>query len=162
MSPLPLKFRLINSIGSGLSKVGINLVSFDVDKLMQKAAKKTRISDYGDEAFKEGLTVLVKSIESSDIDTVNKFALRNTIQFNLTRRLILENTKRKRPDIFQQELNDPLIVLGFPRTGTTILHRLLALDPAARAYSMLELKYPFPWMNLDALRPQMQKGYDLM
>ena len=162
MSPIPFKFRLINSVGSALSKVGIKVVDLNVEKLLQKAVKRTKISDFGDEAFKEGLHELVKSIEASDMTVVNKIALKQTISFNLTRRLILENTRKKRPDIFQQPLNNPLIVLGFPRTGTTIIHRLLALDPNSRAYTMLELTYPFPWMNLDAMRPQMQKSYARM
>lgn len=162
MSPLPLKFRLANALGAGFSKLGINLVSFNEASLLQKAMKQTGLSDFGDPAFKEGLSILVKSIASSDMSLISKSSLKQTIIFNLVRRLILENAKKKQEEVFEKEINAPLIVLGFPRTGTTILHRLIALDPNNRAYTMLELTYPFPWMNYDALRPQMQKSYDLM
>jgi hypothetical protein len=48
------------------------------------------------------------------------------------------------PEIFRQPLRPPLIVIGLPRTGTTFLHRMLAVDPAHRAVPMWELMRPLP------------------
>jgi len=41
-------------------------------------------------------------------------------------------------------VRQPVFVLGMPRTGTTFLHRLLSLDPAARAPLTYELQDPVP------------------
>ncbi|NIP24155.1 MAG: sulfotransferase, partial [Phycisphaerae bacterium] len=41
--------------------------------------------------------------------------------------------EKEAPELFKRPLVPPLIVLGFPRSGTTLLHRLLALDPVGRA-----------------------------
>jgi len=38
----------------------------------------------------------------------------------------------------------PLYIIGFPRTGTTLLHNLLACDPAARWLHLWEGLYPAP------------------
>jgi len=36
------------------------------------------------------------------------------------------------PEIRDVPIERPVFILGFPRTGTTLLHNLLAQDPAAR------------------------------
>ena len=41
-------------------------------------------------------------------------------------------------------IRDPIFVVGLPRTGTTFLHRLLSLDPFARAPKTYELFDPVP------------------
>ena len=38
----------------------------------------------------------------------------------------------------------PLYILGFPRTGTTLLHILLSRDPAARWLRLWEGLHPAP------------------
>ena len=38
----------------------------------------------------------------------------------------------------------PIVVLGLPRSGTTFLHRLLALDPANRGVPLWELVRVLP------------------
>jgi hypothetical protein len=43
-----------------------------------------------------------------------------------------------------EDATGPLFVIGFGRTGSTFLHNLLALDPAARAPQLWELWYPSP------------------
>jgi hypothetical protein len=48
------------------------------------------------------------------------------------------------PALFKRPLQPPLIVIGFPRSGTTLLHRLLAADPAGRAIPLWELSSPLP------------------
>ena len=47
----------------------------------------------------------------------------------------------KNPSICEQEIRKPIIVLGFPRTGTTMLYNLLALDPATRAPRLWEMSH---------------------
>ena len=52
--------------------------------------------------------------------------------------------EKQAPELFQRPLIPPLIVLGFPRSGTTLLHRLLALDATSRAIPLWELSSPLP------------------
>jgi hypothetical protein len=55
--------------------------------------------------------------------------------------------EKQAPELFKKPLHPPLIVLGFPRSGTTLLHRLLAADPTGRAIPLWELSSPLPEGN---------------
>jgi len=48
------------------------------------------------------------------------------------------------PAIGAQSVPRPIVVTGLPRSGTTLLHRLLALDPAHRAARTWEIMLPLP------------------
>ncbi|MGI8807434.1 MAG: sulfotransferase family protein [Acidimicrobiales bacterium] len=48
------------------------------------------------------------------------------------------------PDVARRRLEGPVVVTGLPRTGTTLLHNLLALDPAHRVLRFWEALQPVP------------------
>ncbi len=66
------------------------------------------------------------------------------IKRQLNTRLNLAATRKEQPEVARQEIKSPLILVGLPRSGTTILHSLLAQDPAARSPQRWEMTYPFP------------------
>ena len=59
-------------------------------------------------------------------------------------RLQLMAYLRADPGVLDEEIEAPLFVAGAPRTGTTLLHGLLATDPAHRAPLGWELLRPLP------------------
>lgn len=48
------------------------------------------------------------------------------------------------PEVAGRHLESPVVVTGLPRTGTTLLHNLLALDPSHRALRFWEALHPVP------------------
>lgn len=46
------------------------------------------------------------------------------------------------PSLADEQIVEPIFVIGAPRTGTTALHRLLAADPASRVPEGWEFLYP--------------------
>jgi hypothetical protein len=62
----------------------------------------------------------------------------------LENRLHFVDTLKRNPEITAAPLNRPLFILGLPRTGTTILHELLAQDPANRVPMTWEVMHPWP------------------
>ncbi|MFN2607604.1 MAG: sulfotransferase [Acidimicrobiales bacterium] len=48
------------------------------------------------------------------------------------------------PDVAGRSLGSPVVVTGLPRTATTLLHNLLALDPAFRVLRFWEALRPVP------------------
>jgi hypothetical protein len=67
-------------------------------------------------------------------------------------RLQLMAYLRADPGVRDEPIAAPLFVAGAPRTGTTILHALLAADPAHRAPLGWELLRPVPPPDPDAAR----------
>src|SRR5438067_2298525 len=51
------------------------------------------------------------------------------------------------PDTACQEIREPLFIVGLPRSGTTLLHILLAADPQHRAPLTWEVMTPSPPTN---------------
>ena len=56
----------------------------------------------------------------------------------------MERDRQLHPNISRQEIRKPLFIVGLPRSGTSVLHRLLAADPEHRAPLMWEVRSPSP------------------
>jgi hypothetical protein len=56
---------------------------------------------------------------------------------------MLCEARKRAPAVFERPLVPPLIVVGLPRSGTTVLHRALAADPEHRGIPYWELMHPF-------------------
>ena len=68
------------------------------------------------------------------------------------------------PDVARRPLEGPVVVTGLPRTGTTLLHNLLALDPGHRVLRFWEALHPVPpeagGPSAEALQAQAQRWLD--
>src|SRR6476620_7928202 len=62
----------------------------------------------------------------------------------LAQRLQIEDWYRRHPEIDDEAIDQPLIGLGLPRTGSTALSFLLAEDPGARSLRRWEAVNPCP------------------
>ncbi len=62
----------------------------------------------------------------------------------LTNRLRLEEDRKRNPAIADEPVERPLFIVGLPRSGTTLLHSLLAQDPENRCPAHWETMYPSP------------------
>ena len=124
---------------------GRRLVRFDADALLAEARKRTGLSDFGTDDFREPLEVLLRSYdEEAALTFVGRTAARmNTLRL-LEQRLWFEEYRRRHPEIAAQEIRRPLVIVSLARAGTTLLHRLLARDPANRTPLSWELMFPVP------------------
>jgi len=66
----------------------------------------------------------------------------------------LEEVFRRTPAIERERVPPPIVIVGLPRTGTTLLHRLLASDARVRSLASWEALLPVP------LDPSLQSGPD--
>lgn len=63
------------------------------------------------------------------------------------------------PQVHDVPLGQPLFIVGFGRTGSTLLHGLLALDPQARAPVLWELLAPSPaTREADSVAPRIEQA----
>jgi hypothetical protein len=91
-----------------------------------------------------GLGVFVEAIEAMPATAPLRTSVHQRITQILVVRLRLEEDARLHPDIIAQTIARPLIIIGLPRTGTTITYDLLTQDPASRAPREFELYIPWP------------------
>ena len=148
-----------------------NSARLDVGQLMAAAETATGLSDWGtDRTFRIGLEKLVESMNGMDAPEalVQQAGMRLTGSL-MTLLHFVEDAKRH-PEILDEKIERPLVIVGLPRTGTTITYDLLALDPAARAPRNWEFAMPWPapeiatWntdpriAQLDAIFAQLLQG----
>ncbi len=120
-------------------------VALNAEMLLQKAAAQTGLSDFGDDAFREPYELLLRSLrDEARLNTQGVIMLQRTILRLLANRLRTEEAFTAHPEMAETPIERPLYILGFPRTGTTLLHNLLACDPASRWLRLWEGLHPAP------------------
>jgi hypothetical protein len=142
---LPLRLRVLNTVGKHLGAARLPVVALDEEALVQAAVKATGLTDLGNSYHRAGLLRLLESAENdAALHLSGQAAFREVIVGSLINRLLLTEACNQTPETFRKPLRSPIIVLGLPRSGTTFLHRLLAMDPAHRAVPWWELARPLP------------------
>jgi Sulfotransferase family len=92
------------------------------------------LDDFGDETFREPLSRLLTSCANeARLNIFGKCALTQDILQLLTNCLQIQHDRRKWPRIADETIVAPMFIVGLPRTGTTLLHGLLAQDLDAAA-----------------------------
>ncbi|MDJ0624699.1 MAG: sulfotransferase [Desulfocapsaceae bacterium] len=101
--------------------------------LINQAMEKTGLADFGGQTFTEGLNVLIDSLKN-DIDLPEGTAdfFYNQILQILINRLDVTQYIKDHPEVLEEKIEKPIFIVGLPRSGTTILHTLMALDPTSR------------------------------
>src|SRR5436305_4655810 len=113
--------------------------------LMREACNETGLDDCGDDSFREGLGILVRSLQDeAKLNSMGQAAMRGRIVGLLAQRLQIEDWFRRHPEMAEEPIEAPLIGLGLPRTGSTALSFLLAEDPATRSLRLWESAAPAP------------------
>jgi hypothetical protein len=116
-----------------------------ISDLLDRARAETGLDDFGDEGFREGLERLVDSGDrEARLNERGKAGFDGQIVMLLARRLEIEDWYTRHPEIDEQEIVAPLMVLGLPRTGSSALHCLLGEDPAVRVMRNWECMAPCP------------------
>ena len=141
----PLPIRAMNAIGRVLARLGMSPISLAEADLTQAACKEAGLSDFGPDTFRRGLRALLESMESqAKLTLFGRYFARRQIVELLTHRLELVDWRKRRPEIAEEVIRQPLFIIGLPRTGTTLLYGLLAEDPANRAPLSWEIDQPSP------------------
>lgn len=142
---LPLPLRLLNLAGRAARGVGLQPVDLRADALLEQAQRNTGLSDFGGDEFREPLALLVDGLErEANLTLFGRIVARADLLRTLENRLRLVELFREHPEIAEQPITRPIFVVGPPRTGTTIFHDLLAMDPGNRVPLSWEVAHPVP------------------
>ncbi len=140
-----LPLRLLNGTFSVLGKLGNHLVSLNPEALMVSASKQTGLSDFGSDYFRQPLHLLCESFEEdAHLTGLGRIMARQELLRLLKNRLQFVDIFKQHPEIADEQIISPIFILGMPRTGTTSLHELMALDPQFRVPLSWEVARPFP------------------
>jgi hypothetical protein len=144
-SSRPLGLRLLNGVGGALRAAGLPVVRLDEASLLAEASRRARLDDFGDDGFRDPLRRLLASYESeARLTLLGRLIARRDAVRLLENRLHLVDTCRRHPEIAAAPVRAPIVVVGLPRTGTTVLHALLGQDPENRVPMTWEVMHPWP------------------
>jgi hypothetical protein len=118
-----------------------------VEDLHASAIKASGLDDFGvdDDNYREALSVLLESFRrDADLtelgSKMNRFFVRNA----LVARLMSEAAWKQHPEHADVAIERPIFVTGLPRTGTTVIHRLLTADPRHQGLELWLAEFPQP------------------
>jgi len=128
------------------------VLDLDERALFAEARRRTRLEDFADdETFHQALGRLISSYETeAHLKLIGRVTARQRTIRLLMNRLSLVEDRARRPEIAGQEIRSPLFLTGLPRSGTTLLHALLAQDPENRAPLHWEAVLPSPPPDRDS------------
>lgn len=126
--------------------------------------------DFGSALLDEPLAILCRSLNDEiEFHALGRLQVFNQLVGLLTMRLRFEDLWRRHPEILDQPIERPIIVIGLPRSGTTILHRLLSRDPAKRSSPFWEQVAPLadgdptaPQPDPDPRLTRMRQSLDML
>jgi hypothetical protein len=146
--------RALNAVGGLLRRAGARWPRLDPAEIMAAATRRAGLSDWGGDEFREPLEVLVAAFEARDVaHTFGRLFFREFCVRALVNRLKIQADFARHPEILEVPIRKPLIISGFPRSGSTLLHRLMSEAPFGRSLLFWEQMEPSPPPGAQWRRP---------
>jgi hypothetical protein len=121
-------------------------MSLKVDSLLSAAKDKAKSDAFGDDWFLEPLGVLVDALNSeAQLSEMGANMTERRLTALLVDRLRLRKLQAEHPEILDVEVQVAAEICGLPRTGSTLLHRLLSASPQLTSTLSWECSYPLPF-----------------
>lgn len=133
-----LPFSLVNKL-DGLSQ---KMIPIDANRVMKMAERTTGLDDWGEGGFRARLDAAVDGLNDANLNTTGLLGARYTLNWYLGNRLRVIDFAKRHPELDDAQIERPVVITGFFRTGTTFLHNVLAADPDNRVAQAWELAYP--------------------
>jgi hypothetical protein len=117
---------------------------FEEAALLSEACRRTGLDDFGDGDFRAPLRELLGSLAEAPLNAVGTTVMRSSIRRSLTQRLAAEAFSGAHPEIADERVDDPVVIVGPMRSGTTLVQRLLARAPHFHCALGWEIAEPVP------------------
>ncbi|MFV0645914.1 MAG: sulfotransferase family protein [Sphingomonadaceae bacterium] len=99
------------------------------ESLLAEARNRAGHNDFGPDEWREGLDRALDEFDEAGFSAEGAVAAREFLLANLVARLKAIAGFKANPDAMARPITRPMIVTGIVRSGTTALHKLLAVDP---------------------------------
>lgn len=137
--------RALCNMGDLTLRSGLPVLGFQPEALLRAAERKTGLSDWG-EGF--GHELFERLLQSARTDARMNFVGRYTLSGYIVRVLgswlHLVDHRKRFPELLEKPVQNPIIVVGMPRSGTTMMQHLLAAHPDAMFLPMWMAMRPLP------------------
>jgi hypothetical protein len=115
------------------------------DTIMTLAERETGAYGLADEGLRQRLRAMIDHVNDNGPHSVDQVdAMQRQLQRQLARRLLVALDRRRFPGIVEEKIERPIFIVGFPRSGTTLLHSLMAEDPDVLAPQSWHVLEPSP------------------
>ena len=119
--------------------------SLDPGELLARARGETGLEEFDDPSPIEPLEVLTRALCSeARLNAGGRYYWSTRLLGILTTRLRGREWFRRYPEILDERIGAPVIIVGLTRTGTTLLHRLIASDTRFSSAAFWEGRFPVP------------------
>ncbi|HXY28111.1 MAG TPA: sulfotransferase [Acidimicrobiales bacterium] len=140
----------LNWVGGRLRGFGLELPLLSPMSVMKSASKMAGSDDFGTDSFREPLEVFLRSCrDEAELTTFGRVLVSRMLASALSNRIALQRWSAEHPDVRDERIETPWIIVGLPRTGTSVLSMLLGLDPVARPLLQWEAAHPVPPPTLE-------------
>lgn len=157
-------------------RIGGARVELDSATLIETALERAGASDFGEFDPRPGLEALLRSLHAeARLSPLGKLLTHWDLLRLLSNLARVAHRLWEVPAIAGQTILGPWVITGVPRSGSTFLHRLLALDPRNRVARHFEVRHPplgdsrarrrlrarLELASLALLRPQLRAAHPL-
>jgi hypothetical protein len=123
------------------------------DEALELARDRTGLSEIGSDSWRPGLAILLEEMNASTAIAQHGLDyLSENIVAALSNRLRVHDYVQHHPEVLEERIERPVVTLGMPRTGTTVISYLLDCDPARRSLLHWEPNHPVPPATTETLR----------
>ena len=130
-------------------------IDLDYDAILRDARERAGVGEFGDQFYLDLLRRLLIGFEAeSNLNDAGRAIQRERMVGLLATNLRFESYWKQYPEIADERIDDPIVIVGFGRTGSTMLQRLLAADPRAHAPLWWEGRFPVPFAGEAIEKPE--------
>lgn len=135
--------RALNALVGVATATGCRGTRIDVASVLDQVRRQEG-DDWGDETFLEVFEEMVLALQGRPITHLARLAIRAISVKAVTNRVRMRRWVQAHPEIEQVRIDRPVFVVGFPRTGTTVMQNLLSLHSGRRSLAFWEMQDPVP------------------
>lgn len=141
--PRPEWLATLNMLGDKMDARAV--VPLDEQSLCDWAMKNTGLSDFGEDGWRNHFRVLLDAVDKeAKLTLFGRLLSRSDLLVYLEQRLKVTEEYKRHPEIDREVIKEPVFIIGFGRSGTTILQETLSQDPQFRTVRRWEGLFPVP------------------
>lgn len=140
----PAPERFLRAVDAVANSLGVGNAPLDPDALLALALRNAQRASFHDSSFAPALRLLLRCYEEeADLNIFGRQAAKWDALRCLSNILRFDAEEERDSSIAKEAIAAPIFITGLPRSGTTLLHELMAADSQLRAPRCWETITPY-------------------